>query len=452
MQWKKEGCSGTITLSGQQENKTIDICFDIECGTDGSINIEVAPLEFRKDILWLVDLFHEPSPDLPRLLLRGQTAEGHIVSSYNIYLTKASPQLRQGGEKTILDIGLECTELLVSVSDFERGLSKSTEGLIRFDLQGFRCFQTVSTIAEVGEIRAAGSATIENYDNITGAIAIETKRLGRVKEWMKRADEQTELILDIFSLAGGRYLEWARRSLYLGGNWTETVFRNPSHRGKPNHPIFHFLNMQPILELAVNKYSQELKQTTGFGIALEQFLIPSSYIESQFTTNFMALEQLVNTFANSRKRSTILTEEEFYNFVEPAVREGLKRAKESMKAARGAIESNSGGLKRPFKAIEGKIDELNRYPFIQNMWKFLDEMAVPLDGLLKEEIEKVVQTRHSIIHSGSTISNNSRGKQQGLSLLRELLTRIFLTLLKFEGDYASYLNGQQYMHFPPTMK
>jgi hypothetical protein len=452
MEWKKEGCSGKIFRSGQQVSKSIDICFDIECKIDGSIKLTIGELYYRKDMAWIIEVFHKRSSDLARFILKGQTAEGHNISSHNVYLTKASPQLRQGGKTTIFVIELECTELLVSVSDFERGLNKGKSGCMRYDLPGFRCFQTVSTIAEVGEIRAAGSTTIENYDNITGAISIVIERPGRVKDWMKRAEEQMELILDIFSLAGGRYLEWGRRSLYLGDNWIETVFRSPSHRGKPNHPIFHFLNMQPILELAVKRYNNNIKQTTGFGIALEQFLIPSLYLESQFTTSFMALEHLVNTFANNRQRNTILSEEDFSNFVKPAVMKGLKQAKDSMKATRLTTAADTGSIKKPFKAIEGKIAELNRYPFIQNMWKFLDEIAVPLDGLSRVEIDKVVQMRHTIIHSGAVMSNNTRGKQQGLSLLRELLTRIFLTLLKFEGEYASYLTGQQYVHFPPVLK
>lgn len=452
MKWMKEGCSGTIFLTGQNELKSIDITFAVECRMDGSINLTVDQLDFRKDMMWLVDAFHEPTSDLPRLVLKGQTAEGQNVSSHNVYLTEATPQLRQGGKKTILAMGVECTELLVSVSDFERGLNKDASGLIRYDMQGFRCFQTISAVSELGEVRAAGSAKIDNYDNITGAITIETKNLGRVKDWMKKVDEQIELILDIFSLAGGRYLEWARKSLYVGGIWIETVFRSPSHRGKPNHPIFHFLNMQPILELAINNYNNKIKELTGFGVALEQFLIPSLYVESQFTTHFMALEHLVNTFANSRQRSTILSEEEFSNFVKPEVIKGLKQAKDSVKAVRATIAANKGSIKKSFKAIEGKIEELNRYPFVQNMWKFVDDISVPLDGLSRAEIENVVQTRHSIIHSGSVISNNARGKQQGLSLLCELLTRIFLTIIKFEGEYTSYLKGQQYLHFPPVHK
>ena len=453
MLWEKEGCSGTVIRTGQKENKTVDIRFNIACGVDGSIDIQVEPLEFREEVLWLIDVFHAPDTESPQLLLKGQTAEGLYLSSDNLYLTEATPQIRQSGAKTIFPIKFECVELLASVSNSGRGVVKGTSGLIRYDVQGFRCFPSVSTMAEVGKISAVGAAKIENYDNITGAITIEVEQLSRVEDWTKKSDEQLEGILDIFSLAGGRYLEWARESLSLGGKWIETIFRSPAHRSEPNQPISHYLNMQPILDLAVSRYNKEVKEVTGFGVALEQFLISSLYVESQFSTSFMALEHLVNTYALQRERSTILTKDEFTNYVIPEIIDGLKRAKESIKVARETKGRNSGSIKKAFKAISGKIDELNRYSFVQNMWKFLDEIGVPLEDLSRHEIEQVVQTRHTIIHSGSLpTSANTRGKQQGLSLLRELLTRIFLTLLKYEGEYSSYLDGHQYRRFSATLK
>ncbi len=446
MTFKKEGCTGTIIDIAQQESNVIDICFDMECRDDGNIKLLIKPPEFRRDITWLIDVFHEPS-NSTRLFLKGQTADGDNITSSNIYLTQASPQIRQGGERNILAVEVECTELRVSITDFERGLIKSTAGCIRYDIKGFRCFQAISVMAGIGNIAAAGTATIDDYDKITGAISVETNKLGRVSDWARRSSDQVELILDIFSLAGGRYLEWSRQTLSLGNEWVETVFRSTAHRGKPSYPIFHFLHMQPVLELAVNRYSKKVKDTSGLGVAIEQFLIPSLYVETQFTTSFMALEQLVNTFANAQSRSTILSDEEFADFVIPEVMAGLKRAQIAIKASRDTKEAREKSLSKSCKAIRGKINELNRYPFIQNMWKFLAEIGVPIEDLPREEIEKMVQTRHTIIHSGS-IPPDSKGKQQALSLLRELLTRIFLTILKFEGEYSSYLNGHQFKQFP----
>ncbi len=449
MTWDKEGCTGTLFHSAQPNSKFIEICFDIECRIDGTIKMVVTPPKFCQEATWLVDMFHSPSNE-GRLLLNGQASDGIDITSYNIYLTQASPQIRQGGEQAVLALEVECTELRVSASLIEQGLNRGNSACIRYDLKGFRCFPAVNMEAEIGEIAASSIATIDNYDEITGAITIETKNLGRKNEWVKRSNEQLELILDVFSLAGGRFLEWSRKSLFLENKWVETVFRSTSHRGKPCFPVFPSMNMQPILELAVTKYNKEIKQTTSFGLALEAFLIPSIYLETQFMTSFMALENFVNTFVYEKKRTKILTDKEFTRFIKTEVKKGLCRAQELMKASNDIKELDVKNIDDSIEAINCKINELNRYPFLQNLRMFLDEIVVPLDGLPIKDINKMVQTRHTIIHSGSTTSPNTMGKQHGLSLLRELLTRIFLTLLKFEGEYSSYLNGYQYVRFPNT--
>ena len=213
--------------------------------------------------------------------------------------------------------------------------------------------------------------------------------------------------------------------------------------------------MQPILELAVHKYNRNIKETTGLGIAIEQFLISSLYVESQFTTCFMALEHLVNTHAILQKRIEILDEKKFNKFVKPEIKTGLHRA---LNAIRECSELKENEIKICEEAIENmrdKIIELNRYSFAKKLSTFLHDIKVPLEDVSIEEIKKLIPTRNSIIHSGAILSKSSRHfieRQQRLSLLRELITRVFLTLLGYEGEYSSYYHGHHYIHFPSMKK
>ncbi len=452
MTWKFENCKGTLVLADSDDGQSIDIRFAVECKIDGFIDIQVQPVQWSEGTSQIDDAFHSAGAYAPRLSLTGKASDGVSLSSDKVYIVGSGFQWRKD-EQTTWQLTLECSELLASISHLESSLVYDSSRLLRYDLPGFRCFNTIRGTADVGEIKAAGSTKIEDYDRITGYLAVKAERPSQIKEWLKRADEQVDLILDVFSLAGGRFLQWAGRSLFLDDVWIETLFKRPVRRGEPTLPIFHYLNMQPILDLAIGNYTKEIEHETGFGIALEQFLISSLYIESQFATSFMALEHFVNTHARKTGAHTILDDAEFAAFVIPEVREGLRRAKEAVKKDREGMGVSLVSVKKAFKAISGKIKELNRYPFVRNMWKFLDEIAVPLDGLPKDEIEKVVQTRHTLIHSGSSSPGHTETNenQRGLFLLRELLTRIFLTLLKYEGQYSSYLHGHQFTDFPPKM-
>jgi hypothetical protein len=453
MTWKWENCEGIISLADGGNGDSINIRFAVECKMDGVIDIQMQSVDWSAETSRIYDAFNSPNIYATRLSLSGKSYDGIIFSSDQLYVVGVQLNFSEG-EKLSLLITAKCAELLASMPNRDFLTPYTNKGALYYDILGFRCVRSINVIADVGKIKATGKPEINDFDMITGAIIIKAERSSPIMEWIWRANQQVDLILDIFSLAGGRYLDWARRSIFMGDQWVQTLFKSPVRRGKPVMPVFHYLNMQPILDIAIKNYNKQIKQETGFGIALEQFLISSLYIESQFTTNFMALEHFVNSYVRQSGEQTILHNNEFNDFVMPEIKKALKESKENIKKNREALEVKGNSLKKAFQAMEGKIKELNRYTFVRNMWKFINEIKVPLDGLLKEEIEKVVQTRHTLIHSGSSTSRPIKEdeNQRGLLLLRELLTRIFLTLLKYEGNYNSFLHGHQYTQFPPVAK
>jgi hypothetical protein len=451
MTWKQENCKGTLALLNGDESRSFDINFSVECRMDGVIDLQVNPISLGDSFFWLLDLFISQGLHLPRFLLTGETPDGILLRSDRIYLTGFNHDFGKADETS--SVRLWCDEFLASCPEPYTIKGETTKGLIRYDLPGFLCFGTVRGVSEVGEVRAAGATGIEDYDIISGALTITNEVLSQniITDWINNAREQADLVLDIFSLAGDRYLEWVRKSLYVGDQWIETNFRRLTRRGKSNQPIFQYLNMQPVLDLAISNYTEEIKQNTGFGSALEQFLMPSVYIESQFLTSFMALEQFVNNYSITTRQHTIIGKSDFEQYVIPEIHEGLRRAKDALKnhPKQNAAQK---GLSKAFKAMKGKVGELNRYPFITSMWRFFSETGVPLHDLPRDEVEKMVMTRHALIHSGSSTRETSGTPEtyRDLPLLREILTRTFLTLLKYEGQYSSYLQGHQHKTFPPS--
>jgi hypothetical protein len=99
------------------------------------------------------------------------------------------------------------------------------------------------------------------------------------------------------------------------------------------------------------------------------------------------------------------------------------------------------------KSSKNKIGEINRYPFKENLWEFLKEYKVPLEGI-KQDIEPAVNARHQIVHRG-LYNSGDQSIRDHLAVLRELLSRIFLALLKYDGEYQSFLNGPEWKKFPP---
>jgi hypothetical protein len=102
------------------------------------------------------------------------------------------------------------------------------------------------------------------------------------------------------------------------------------------------------------------------------------------------------------------------------------------------------------ETLSQRLGMLNQRSLQTNLRTLLTRCAVPVLGIEKE-IPSLIKLRNEIVHRGHKAES---GLPQPLSyytaVLRELLTRIFLSLLQYKGEYQSYLNGPEWKKFPPT--
>ena len=322
--------------------------------------------------------------------------------------------------------------------------------LVRYRLLGFECFGRLVGKTDFGSVEVAGSTKIENYDEVTGVLTIKVQpdRSFDLTTWLAICDISVRSILDILSLANDSYIAWTCRDLFYDESWMSSFLIGSRRSGRPSQPLFTYLNLQPILNLALTNYSEDLKQKTGLDVAIEWFLIKSTYDEVKLLTVMTALEHLVYVYAEQKERGTIFKNDIFKNIVTPQVKAALDQSLELL------LENKEDANKRKsypdkVKSAKNKITEINRYPFKENLWEFLKKHKVPLDGI-EQDIEPAVNARHQIVHRGMYISGGStQSVNDHLAVLRELLNRIFLTLLKYNGEYQSFLNGPEWKEFSP---
>ncbi len=163
MIWKWESCEGTIALADEGNRSSIGIRFGVECKMDGKIDLQVQPVNWSTETNRIFDAFNRSGAYLIRLLLSGKSSDGVILSSDKVYMVGSGLNAKKG-ESTTLQISIECTELLASDPNFDCITMYTSQGLLRYDLIGFRCFKTIRKAADVGEIRAAGATEIEDYN------------------------------------------------------------------------------------------------------------------------------------------------------------------------------------------------------------------------------------------------------------------------------------------------
>lgn len=439
-----KNCSGQLNW---HEN-SLKIDFDLSAAKDGSIKLSVKDIPFEREVLWLHELTHKKKRYFEFLQLKGQDIEGNSIVSNSVILNSLG--LRKDKESSRMCPAGTCMQFLLNRAK-PRTYSKGTALLLQYHLLGFKCFDRLSGYTDIGSIKIAGSTKIENYDEATGVLTIkkQPEQNFDFTNWIERCDKSVRSILDILSLANDRYIAWTSRSVFHNKSWVSSLFIGSRRAGKPFQPLFTYLNLQPILNLALTNYSEELKQKTGLDVAIEWFLIKSTYTEVQFLTAMTALEHLIYVYAGQtgpKNREKIFPNKTFERIIRPQVNAALDSSLDLL------LEKEEDTAKREAYpdmviAAKNKVAEINRYPFKDNLRKFLKEYKVPLEGI-NQDIEPTIDVRHKIVHRGIYVSGgNTQSVNDHLAILRELLTRIFLTLLKYNGEYQSYLNGPEWKKF-----
>lgn len=435
-------CSGQLCW---QEN-VLNMDFDLSCAKDGEIKLKLKDIPFGKDVLWLHELFHRKDRYFEFSQLKGSDGKGNSITSNSVVLNS----LRNRSDKSGSWICPEGTCMQLRLDSDKPVTYEAAEVLLHYRLLGFKCFGRLSGTSDFGAIKVAGSTKIKNYEEVTGILTIkkESEPNFNVADWIETCDKSVRSILDILSLANDRYIAWTSRATFHNKSWVSSLFIGPRRAGIPFHPLFTYLNLQPILNLALTNYSEEIKQKTGLDVAIEWYLIKSTYAEVQFLTAMTALEHLVYIYAEQKERSTIFENEIFEDIIRPQIEKALDNSLQIL------LEEENNAKKRKLlekqiKSAKSKILEINRYSFKRNLRAFLKEYKVHLGGI-DSEIEQLVDVRNKIVHRGLYISEEvSQSINDHLAVLRELLTRIFLSLLQYNGEYQSFLNGPEWKQYTP---
>jgi hypothetical protein len=436
-----KNCAGTLKW-GKEFTKVL---FDVACQKDGKLLITFQDIPHRKNTSWFMNVFHTQGRYYEVLQLKGKNPEGMTIASDYVYITSYANKLDK--TKSWITIKGSCSKLDVRRKEPTRLPSKATMLSLSYDLLGFQCFGQLAAETGVGSVVMVGNSKIKDYEEATGTLTIKTSKTKffDLPSWIEHCDKTVRLVLDIFSLAQDRYIAWTRRCLFADNEFLSALFIGPRRSGRPQEPLFHYLHLQPILNLSLSNYTEELKHESGFGIALEWFLMKPTYDEAHFLTGMTALEHLVYTFSRQVHRDQIFSSNQFSKRIRPLIIGALDTALGEL-VARGADFEKENEHK--VESSKGKLPELNRYTFKENLWEFISGKKIPLYGI-DHEIDNLIRVRDRIVHRGLHEEESElRNTRHYLDILREFLKRIFLTFLSFQGKYDSFLNGQHSVEFP----
>lgn len=272
---------------------------------------------------------------------------------------------------------------------------------------------------------------------VTGYIQIcldGENKLNSVEGYKSELYEKIRRILLLTSLAKGTRVDWAYFELFeqIDEKSYERIYserRAISNKYTGTSSIISPPKLHGYLETTYPNYTDNFDKDTRFNFAIYWYLESffTNTIDSMYMKLFIALEALVFGFVNFEGREHIFETEEDFKKFRRQLEKQIKKLLKDDKAKRASIYS--------------KLGELNRYPFKTNLELFLTEHHIEFNDLI-EDLGSLTDNRNEIIHRGLTEKITSPELVGEYYKLLTLIQRIFLSLLKYEGEYYNSMKAE----------
>lgn len=435
---------GTISF----ENHTLTVVGSIQVDQRGAIRYTLSSIPSGPDSNWLLRVMYPSTRVLPRLQFRGTTSDGIQLSSQHLYISSGGRSSDSEG------VQFRISGDLLSLEATYRELPLTSKGirLIYFP-SGMKCFRTPNIASSVGQIVLSGSHEIHDPDALSGQLQIEApKEEMPFEEWRGACDKMANKIFDLVSLAEGRFFRASVRRIEDDEGLIKLFCDGPRESGPYQDGLLSHLHLQPVLELTLNKYTDDLCQRTGLPVAIEWFVHHPGYNELLLISTITALEHLVSVYIRENGKPPIIEQEVFDGLVK-TTREHWKKelalpVKDDETTEEKAVRE---GKKAARERLVDKLGPLNDGSFRDQLTAMICHVGVSLEGLTPKQINDAVAARNLVVHNGLYRKKKDKDPalHEHISILREFVARLILELLGYRGQYWSIWRAR-YVAFPPA--
>jgi len=183
-----------------------------------------------------------------------------------------------------------------------------------------------------------------------------------------------------------------------------------------------------------NGYSPELQEKWGFDMALEWYIHSNmgAPLETKFLNAATCLEMLMDKAYSQNEGDKLLDDESFKAF--------YRNMKDHAKGVLTMMQVEKPVRASVFRSMKG----MQRRSFVDKFGMLLNDWGISYNdtGVTLEEIKDV---RNNITHQGKYAEVNTESLNYLFRVyngLFNILTRIFLAMLNYEGDYFDAPNSR----------
>jgi hypothetical protein len=432
---------GEISSGGN----TLPISLKFVCALSGRVSIDPEAIPLSRQSEFLLELGYSKARVVEEFSIRALNVDGVRLETNHAYIGRMGTRSDSTGAYIDLDVSTRNLTLYWKPSDLDAaGNNFRAEYLV----PGLRGFGVAEAKMSYGIVGVSGASKVENYEDISGVVAVDVLRIGSLAlpVDLSRIDADVRRVLDLISLADGHFMRWSIRRILLDGELHSVLFRGPMPSLNPKFPLCSFLNLEPIVKLAVERYTEALVERTGLDVAIEWFLMHPRYSEAEFLTSMTALEHLIHVFVENNPQGGFLRKDIFRREVRQPLEDLIGSIFQNFDYV--SLGLNKAQVEDAQAAISAKLGGLNQRTLQTNLFNFLDHYSIPISDL-KDEVGALIKLRNGIVHKGYRAEDElPHPLTYYVAVIRELLVRGFMSLLSYKGDYQSYLRETEWKKFP----
>lgn len=396
----------------------MSVSFTAEVDRDGLLQLHLENLAVSKEALKL-NGHSRPRDEVDVLRLRGENDEGQQFSSDDFHITHFS----HGAELTYQG---ECFGAEITIPQSE---SASQNHHMRvWHVRQFSTFRKMARDTKLGRVVIAGPKNESGSQEPDGYMAIVMADGLDEGEWWLESERFLEHVARILSFASDTYFRPVVEERYEPGLLTIRTCRQ-SRANNPFMPPFHFLNLDPIFKCACESYFTRHDQIKALDTAIRWLTAPIAYDENRLVNAISALE----------------------NILDGAHIEGLDKYLGS-----GAFKKLAKRVREVLREAEApeqmlnKVPELNRRSLAEKVEALLTTRKIEAGDMPADWLDAAIKQRNHIVHRGFAKQplDESEDVLDHTVWVREIVTRIILEKVGFEGGYRSWLHRDKQWHFP----
>jgi hypothetical protein len=430
-------CIGTIS----DGSESWDIRCEVRCSSTGQLSVLLDDVPLNNTTIRLYYAANGSNPAvLPYLKLDCVAPDGTRLISDHTYITELG--LPYNAEGSWVHLRGEAARLDAVIFPCDSA-SKVT---LRYHTLGMRGFSTINK--EYGDLNLTVEAPhdIKDFDSMSGAVWMQGMNIDALNAWVEERDRNAETLLRVISFGQGRIVRWTVRELWVNDVLSSILFVGPNASPAGLEPPFSH-HLEPVIELAAARFDTGLEQPQNLTVAMEWLAISSTYSEVKFLNAIAGFESLL---AGNKEDGDLLPSEVFKSVIRVPIETLLSESSMANSLRERDQNLSVKEANDILAAITAKLGDFNRRPLRDRLNAFIKRYDVPLADL-PLSVHELLQTRNKIVH-GSDNPHPEYSITEQAVMMREVLRRTILAMLRFEGQFFSYIRGPEWLTFraPPT--